>query len=150
MEYPALLLLAVPLPWACVDRADPDNAARAEAAGGPDAKERGNAAADADGGGAAADVPGTRDATIRGDGAGDRASRPADPDGTDPDGADPCGASRYQSLVGRPRSAIPAEPAGATWRIACTSCPITMDYSPARLNIFYDEETQIIEEVRCG
>ena len=66
------------------------------------------------------------------------------------DEADACGASRYQWLVGRPRSAIPPEPAGARWRIACTGCPITMDHSPARLNIFYDSGTERIDEVRCG
>lgn len=63
---------------------------------------------------------------------------------------DQCGASEYQHLVGQPRSRIPEAPAGSTWRVTCTACPITMDYSPARLNIFYDEETGIVEEVRCG
>ena len=66
------------------------------------------------------------------------------------DDADQCGASEYQYLVGRNRSEIPEKSAGATWRITCTSCPITMDYSPARMNIFYDEETEVVEEVRCG
>lgn len=64
--------------------------------------------------------------------------------------ADQCNAGEYQYLVGQPRSRIPEKPAGATWRVTCTSCPITMDYSPARMNIFYDEETEIVEEVRCG
>jgi hypothetical protein len=67
-----------------------------------------------------------------------------------PDDADQCGASKYQYLVGQPRSRIPEKPANAAWRVTCTSCPITMDYSPARLNIFYDEKTQIVEEVKCG
>ena len=84
----------------------------------------------------AADVP---NAGIR--------DRPSDPAG---DEADQCGASRYQWLVGRPRSAIPAKPSDATWRVTCTSCPVTMDHSSARLNIFYDSETERIEEVRCG
>ena len=75
------------------------------------------------------------------------APTPGRPDSAE---ADQCGASRYQWLVGRPRSAIPARPAGANWRVACTGCPITMDYSPARLNIFYDQETERIDEVRCG
>jgi hypothetical protein len=66
------------------------------------------------------------------------------------DEADQCGASRYQWLVGQPRSAIPPQPAGARWRVTCTGCPITMDYSLARLNIFYDSETERVEEVRCG
>lgn len=66
------------------------------------------------------------------------------------EGSDACGASRYQYLVGRHRSEVPAKPEGATWRVTCTSCPITMDYSPARLNIFYDEETEVVEKVQCG
>lgn len=66
------------------------------------------------------------------------------------DDEDECGAGKYQYLVGKPRSQIPEKPAGATWRVTCTGCPITMDYSPARLNIFYDEETEIVEQVKCG
>ena len=61
-----------------------------------------------------------------------------------------CRASHYRYLVGRPRSQIPSRPAGETWRVTCTSCPMTMDYSEARLNILYDEESQIVQEVRCG
>ncbi|MGH6924035.1 MAG: I78 family peptidase inhibitor [Propylenella sp.] len=74
----------------------------------------------------------------------------ATPIGPPPEGADECGASNYQNLVGQPRSRIPEKPENANWRIACTTCPVTMDYSPARMNIFYDEETDVIEEVKCG
>jgi hypothetical protein len=35
-------------------------------------------------------------------------------------------------------------------RVACTTCPVTDDLDPGRLNIFYDERTQLITEVRCG
>jgi len=63
---------------------------------------------------------------------------------------DACGAGRHQWLVGRPRSDIPPRQAGADWRIACTGCPITMDHRPERMNIFYDERSGTIEEVRCG
>lgn len=65
-------------------------------------------------------------------------------------GEDQCRAAKYQSLVGKKKSEIPPKPAGATWRVACNSCPVTMDYSPMRLNIFYDTKTEIIESVRCG
>jgi hypothetical protein len=61
-----------------------------------------------------------------------------------------CNADKYQYLVGQHRSKIPPKPAGATWRITCMGCPITMDYSESRLNIFYDERSGIIEEVKCG
>jgi len=64
--------------------------------------------------------------------------------------ADQCRASQYQWLIGQPRSRIPPKPANATWRVTCTSCPVTMDYSPARLNIFYNQRTNVVESVRCG
>jgi hypothetical protein len=66
------------------------------------------------------------------------------------DGPSQCRADQYQYLLGRNRSEIPATPAGATWRITCTRCPVTMDYNPRRLNIFYDEATGIVREVKCG
>jgi hypothetical protein len=71
-------------------------------------------------------------------------------DATKPVAADACGAHAYQSLVGKMRSEIPAQPAGANWRVACTACAVTMDYRPDRLNIFFDEKTQAIKEVKCG
>jgi hypothetical protein len=64
--------------------------------------------------------------------------------------ADACGARQLQRLVGRNRSeAGPAAP-GQNRRIACSTCPVTMDYNPERLNIFYNERTGIIEKVSCG
>jgi hypothetical protein len=65
-------------------------------------------------------------------------------------GGDLCGASQMQALVGQHRSRIPPQPAGENWRVTCTDCPVTQDYRPDRLNIFFDQETGIIEEVRCG
>ncbi|MFN5618247.1 MAG: I78 family peptidase inhibitor [Brevundimonas sp.] len=41
-------------------------------------------------------------------------------------------------------------PAGATWRVTCTTCPVTMDYNPGRLNILYDRDTGVVREVKCG
>jgi hypothetical protein len=31
-----------------------------------------------------------------------------------------------------------------------TLCPVTMDFNPRRLNFFYDAQTVVIKEVRCG
>ena len=138
-----LLLAALPL-WGCGAPADPGNRAGHAAAAADDSRSA-EAGERSSGAPEKGDAPRGGEAPIRGDGVAGRASGPADPEE-----ADRCGASRHQYLVGQPRSAIPAGPAGATWRVTCTSCPITMDYSPARLNIFYDEETQIVEEVRCG
>ena len=69
-----------------------------------------------------------------------------------PDGAGPsqCRADAYRSYIGRNRSELPAQPTGATWRVTCTTCPVTMDYNPARLNILFDESSGVIREVKCG
>lgn len=66
------------------------------------------------------------------------------------DGPSQCRADQYQRLVGRHRSELPPKPPGATWRVTCTTCPVTMDYNPNRLNIFYEQSSGIIREVRCG
>lgn len=74
--------------------------------------------------------------------------------GADPlppsDAPSQCRAERYQSYVGRNRSTLPPKPAGETWRVTCTTCAVTMDYNPSRLNIRYDERTGVIREVKCG
>lgn len=61
-----------------------------------------------------------------------------------------CKADQYQRYVGRNRSELPQTPAGETWRVTCTTCPVTMDYNPSRLNIVYDEATGVIRQVKCG
>jgi len=55
-----------------------------------------------------------------------------------------------QWLVGKPRTEIPVPVEVVNRRVTCTTCPITEDYSAYRLNIFYNHETGIIEQVRCG
>jgi len=66
------------------------------------------------------------------------------------DGPTACKADQYQRYVGRNRSELPQTPAGETWRVTCTTCPVTMDYNPSRLNIVYDQATGVIREVKCG
>ena len=66
------------------------------------------------------------------------------------DGVDQCKASQYQRYLGRNRSELPQRPANETWRVTCTTCPVTMDYNPGRLNILYDQSTGVIREVKCG
>ena len=63
---------------------------------------------------------------------------------------DQCGAAAMQRLVGRPRSEIPVPLVPSRQRVACTTCPVTLDYSPERLNFFFDADTGIIKQVRCG
>ncbi len=63
---------------------------------------------------------------------------------------DQCGAGDLAYLVGKPKSQIPVPVDPSRRRVACTTCPVTMDYSPARLNILFDAETGVIKEVKCG
>jgi hypothetical protein len=64
--------------------------------------------------------------------------------------ADLCRAGEYQSLVGKPKGDIPVPVDVVNRRVTCTTCPVTQDYSPYRLNFFFNAQTDIIEQVRCG
>lgn len=67
-----------------------------------------------------------------------------------PPPADACDARGHQHLVGRPRSEIPVPVRPNLQRVVCTTCPMTMDHNPNRLNFLFDAATGIIREVRCG
>jgi hypothetical protein len=64
--------------------------------------------------------------------------------------ADLCGARPLQYLIGKPRSEIPVPVNVTNRRVTCTTCPVTMDFRADRLNIFFDADTGIIKEVKCG
>ncbi|MDP1912625.1 peptidase inhibitor I78 [Brevundimonas sp.] len=66
------------------------------------------------------------------------------------DGPEQCRADQFQRYIGRNRSELPPRPTNEIWRVTCTTCPVTMDYSPSRLNILFDETTGVIREVKCG
>ncbi|MCS6624966.1 hypothetical protein N0B44_18795 [Roseibacterium beibuensis] len=66
------------------------------------------------------------------------------------EGASQCRADHYQRYIGRNRSELPARPEGEIWRVTCTTCPVTMDYNPNRLNILYDQSSGVVREVKCG
>ena len=63
---------------------------------------------------------------------------------------DQCGAAEVQGLIGRPRTEIPVPVEPSRQRVACTTCPVTDDYNPARLNFFFDADSGRIREIRCG
>jgi len=63
---------------------------------------------------------------------------------------DQCGAAEMQGFVGKLRTEIPVAIDPARQRVACTTCPVTMDFNAERLNFFFDAATGIIKEVRCG
>ncbi len=60
-----------------------------------------------------------------------------------------CKADQSAGLMGTHVGAV-SFPAGANVRIVCTTCPTTRDYRPDRLNVLFNEQTGIIEELRCG
>ena len=64
--------------------------------------------------------------------------------------ADLCKAGEMQWLVGRTKAEIPVPVDVVNRRVTCTTCPVTMDYNPARLNILFDESSGVIREVKCG
>lgn len=67
-----------------------------------------------------------------------------------PEMADMCKAQPLQWLVGKPKSDIPVPVDVVNRRVTCSTCPVTEDYSPYRLNIFFNAETDLVETVRCG
>lgn len=64
--------------------------------------------------------------------------------------ADLCKAGEMQYLVGKPKTDIPVPVDVVNRRVTCTTCAVTEDFSPYRLNIFFNEQTEIVEQVRCG
>jgi hypothetical protein len=64
--------------------------------------------------------------------------------------ADLCKASDLQWLVGKNKREIPVPVDVVNRRVVCTTCAVTMDYSPYRQNIFFNAQTEIVEQVRCG
>ncbi|OXE37232.1 MAG: hypothetical protein CGW95_02745 [Phenylobacterium zucineum] len=63
---------------------------------------------------------------------------------------DQCKARGVLDLIGRSRRDIPVPVFPALQRVACTTCPVTSDYNPRRLNFFFDAETGLIKDIRCG
>lgn len=63
---------------------------------------------------------------------------------------DTCGASALQYLVGKNRSEAPAPVDPSRRRVTCSTCAVTMDYRPDRLDILFDKDTGTITTVKCG
>ena len=78
------------------------------------------------------------------------ASKPAPPPAEPAPEPDQCGAAEAQKFVGRQRSEIPVPVQPNLQRVACTTCAVTMDFNPRRLNFFFDAQTGVIKEVKCG
>ena len=63
---------------------------------------------------------------------------------------DQCGLKDAQQYLGKPRTSLPAPVDPSRWRVACTTCPVTMDFRADRLNILFNADTGIVQEVKCG
>lgn len=67
-----------------------------------------------------------------------------------PPAPDSCKSADFRYLIGRNKSEIPVPTDPSKRRVTCTTCPVTMDYRPDRLNILFDAETGVVKEVKCG
>ena len=63
---------------------------------------------------------------------------------------DQCGLKDAQAFVGKKRTDLPAPVDPSRWRVACTTCPVTMDFRPDRLNILFNADTGVVQQVKCG
>jgi hypothetical protein len=63
---------------------------------------------------------------------------------------DQCGLKDAQAFVGKNRTELPAPVDPSRWRVACTTCPVTMEYRPDRLNILFNPDTGVVQQVKCG
>lgn len=64
--------------------------------------------------------------------------------------ADTCGAKPLQYLIGKSKNELPVPVDPTKRRVTCSTCAVTMDYNPERLNIVFDLDTGIITQVKCG
>ncbi|MGK6313627.1 hypothetical protein [Neorhizobium sp. DT-125] len=63
---------------------------------------------------------------------------------------DQCRASKFQRFVGQSVDALPEKPADATWRLTCSTCMATSDLGWKRMNVSYDQQTRMINDISCG
>lgn len=63
---------------------------------------------------------------------------------------DSCRAGDLRAFVGKSKDELPPVPEGRTRRLVCTTCAMTMDYSPVRQTVVFDEKTGIVQSAKCG
>jgi len=65
-------------------------------------------------------------------------------------GKDSCSLSAARSYVGKLRTELPVPIQPSLQRVVCTTCPVTLEFNPWRVNFLFDAETGVIKEVKCG
>ena len=63
---------------------------------------------------------------------------------------DQCGAYELADLVGKLKTEIPVPIDPGRRRVYCSTCMVTQDYDPTRLDIVFDVQTGLITQVKCG
>ena len=63
---------------------------------------------------------------------------------------DICHAAALQYLVGKNKAEAPAPVDPSRRRVYCSTCVVTMDYRPDRLDIEFDKDSGTITAVKCG
>ncbi len=63
---------------------------------------------------------------------------------------DSCGAGALQAYVGKSKDTLPPVPEGRTRRLVCTTCMMTMDYSPVRQTVVFENGSGIVKSAKCG
>ena len=67
-----------------------------------------------------------------------------------PASVDTCRAATYADLLGEDYRSVPAAPEGRVFRVVCTTCPMTMDFNPDRVNFMYEQATGRVVQLTCG
>lgn len=64
-------------------------------------------------------------------------------------GSQTCQKDKFSDMIGRIISDVDLSVIPKPYRVICNNCPITMDYSPSRMNFKLDESGKITE-ITCG
>ena len=67
-----------------------------------------------------------------------------------PASVDTCRAATYADLLGEDYRSVPAAPEGRVFRVVCTTCPMTMEFNPNRVNFMYEQATGRVVQLTCG
>lgn len=67
-----------------------------------------------------------------------------------PPPGDLCHARAAKPLIGRAISDVPKPRHGYSHRFVCTTCQVTTDYNPRRLNLIFNEKTRKVTALQCG